>query len=103
MIIELLSEAVEAGARWHKACEVLELSLRTIQRWRRQPDRPDGRKAAAQKRVVANKLSDQEAQGESFVRLAAAKRQNRPRRVAVQVGRIVSRLSFAVQQPLVRA
>ncbi len=34
-IITLLNEAVEAGARLIKACDVLNLSMRTIQRWRR--------------------------------------------------------------------
>jgi transposase InsO family protein len=33
MAIELIKEAVEAGARRSKACEILEISLRTLQRW----------------------------------------------------------------------
>jgi putative transposase len=34
-IITLINEAVEAGARLIKACDVLNLSIKTIQRWRR--------------------------------------------------------------------
>ena len=33
-IITLINEAVAAGARLLKACDVLKLSMRTIQRWR---------------------------------------------------------------------
>ena len=33
MAIELITEAVTAGARRWKACEVLEITLRTLQRW----------------------------------------------------------------------
>ena len=31
--VELIDEAVTAGARQHKACAILELSARTYQRW----------------------------------------------------------------------
>ena len=33
MAIELISKAVAAGARRSKACEILEITLRTLQRW----------------------------------------------------------------------
>ena len=33
MAIELIKEAVTAGARRSKACEILDISLRTLQRW----------------------------------------------------------------------
>lgn len=33
MAIELITEAVTAGARRWKACEILEITLRTLQRW----------------------------------------------------------------------
>lgn len=33
MAIELIKEAVAAGARRSKACEILNISLRTLQRW----------------------------------------------------------------------
>ncbi len=57
--IELIEDACSAGARLSAACELLEVSPRTVQRWQRQ-DRPDGRKAAAQQRTAGNKLSDRE-------------------------------------------
>lgn len=57
--IELIDDACSAGARLSAACELLEVSPRTVQRWQRQ-DRPDGRKAAAQQRTAGNKLSDRE-------------------------------------------
>ena len=57
----MLDEAVEAGARYFKACEVIKLSIRTIQRYRQHGEvAPDGRKAAAVSRVPGNKLSEQE-------------------------------------------
>ena len=33
MAIELISEAMAAGARRNKACEILGITLRTLQRW----------------------------------------------------------------------
>ena len=33
MAIDLIEEAVDAGARRFKACEVLEINVRTLQRW----------------------------------------------------------------------
>ena len=33
MAIDLIEEAVSAGARRFKACEVLEIDVRTLQRW----------------------------------------------------------------------
>lgn len=57
----MLDAAVSAGARLFKACEVIGLSVRTIQRYRVSDEvQPDGRKAAAIGRVPANRISDQE-------------------------------------------
>ena len=57
----MLDEAVEAGARLIKACEVVKLSIRTVQRYRQYGEVTfDGRKAAAIGRVPANRLSEQE-------------------------------------------
>ena len=56
--IEMIDEALASGARLSKACDVLGLSQRTIQRWRY--NLFDARKAAASKRQVANKLTDKE-------------------------------------------
>ena len=62
--IELIDEAVIAGARRFKACAVLEIDLRTLQRWKQalagQQGLEDQRRAAGQLRTPANKLSQQE-------------------------------------------
>ncbi len=56
--IELVKEAVESGARRHKACEILEISVRTLQRWEKGPDKGDQR--AGPKSKPANSLSEAE-------------------------------------------
>jgi transposase InsO family protein len=56
--MELVEEAAENGARRCKACEVLGLSLRTLQRWQKQPDEGDRR--AGPNRDPANSLSEEE-------------------------------------------
>ena len=43
-VLSLISEACTAGARLAPACEVLELSLRTVQRWQRAPEAGDLRR-----------------------------------------------------------
>ena len=60
-MIALIDQSCAAGARLAKACKLLDLSPRTVQRWR-QGDavKADGRKAGAQDRVPANKLADGE-------------------------------------------
>ena len=64
MAIDLIEEAVNAGARRFKACEVLEIDVRTLQRWSKvlaeEKRLVDQRKAAASKRIPANKLSNEE-------------------------------------------
>ena len=51
MAIELIEEAVTAGARRFKACAVLEIDVRTLQRWQKalteRDELADRRKAAA--------------------------------------------------------
>lgn len=60
-MVRLIEEACADGARLAKACEVVGLSERTVQRYRRGGRiRADRRKAAATKRVPANKLSEEE-------------------------------------------
>ncbi len=56
--ITLIAEAVTNGARKFKACEVLDINVRTLQRWRLEEDTKDKRKNA--KKFVANKLSQEE-------------------------------------------
>ena len=62
--IKLIEEAVTAGARYVKACAVLEVDVRTLQRWKKalaeQRSLEDKRKAAAVERTPANKLSNEE-------------------------------------------
>lgn len=66
MAIDLIEDAVVAGARRFKACDVLEIDVRTLQRWKKvlqkKDDLTDQRKAAAAKRIPGNKLSDEERQ-----------------------------------------
>lgn len=60
-MITLIHESCAAGARLAEVCKVLELSPRTVQRWRQGGTvKTDGRKAAAQGRVPANKLAEAE-------------------------------------------
>jgi putative transposase len=60
VILELIDEAVAAGAAQERACELAGLDVRTIQRWRRRPDGDDLRHGP--KTAPANKLtSDEEA------------------------------------------
>lgn len=60
MIMAWVAEAVAAGAREEKACEVLGLSVRTTQRWKLDPDGDDGREGPHTR--PANALSDVERQ-----------------------------------------
>jgi len=53
-----IREAVEAGARMDRACEMIGLSSRTVQRWRVAPKGDDGR--IGPRRVPGNKLSEGE-------------------------------------------
>lgn len=55
--IDLVQEACTKGARKHKACEILELSTRTLERWKREGV-VDQRKGADKE--VGNKLSEEE-------------------------------------------
>jgi len=60
-VIAWIEEACLAGARRDKACELLGLTLRTVQRWREEGQvKVDGRKAAARLRTPANALSPNE-------------------------------------------
>ncbi|MDQ7017255.1 MAG: DDE-type integrase/transposase/recombinase, partial [Gammaproteobacteria bacterium] len=64
--IEWIDEAMTAGARQHKACEVLEIDARTLRRWQQQLREEqrltDRRKEAAAHRTPANKLREEERQ-----------------------------------------
>ena len=59
-ILGLLKEATEAGARQSRACEIIGLPSRTLQRWRKQPDQGDRRSLRVQS--PPNRLTDLERQ-----------------------------------------
>lgn len=58
--IFLVREAVEAGARRVAACEILGLSLRTLERWEKNPNQEDQRKGPLA--LPAHSLTDDEKQ-----------------------------------------
>ncbi len=58
MILSLLTEATDAGARIEKACELIGLSARTVQRWKAQDVGEDGRRGPL--KTPGNKLSSEE-------------------------------------------
>ena len=66
MILGLIDEAVTAGAREWKACEVIGLDPRTPQRWRAKDIGDDDR--AGPKRSPANKLSSKERKSTTYSR-----------------------------------
>jgi hypothetical protein len=55
MILGLLSEAHENGARLAKACEAMDISSRMVERWKASKSCEDGRKGP--KSEPANKLT----------------------------------------------
>jgi len=56
--ITWIAEARAAGARRHKACEVLDITLRTLERWEKADGMQDKRKQMA--RIPANKLTEEQ-------------------------------------------
>lgn len=56
MAIQLIDEAVVAGARCHKACDVMGISTRTLRRWRLAESLTDARKGAP--RTCPHALTD---------------------------------------------
>ena len=56
----MIDEAITAGARQHKACEILEISSRTYQRWTQDKAVLSDGRPGAQRPVPANKLSPEE-------------------------------------------
>lgn len=86
-MIAWIDEACANGARRHKACEVLGLTLRCVQRWRQEGEvREDGRKAAARLRTPANTLTP--AEREQVLAVA-----NRPQFADLSPKQIVPRLA----------
>nr|VFK61177.1 MAG: Transposase InsO and inactivated derivatives [Candidatus Kentron sp. TUN] len=65
MALGLVREAVDAGASYRRACEILDINERTARRWRRQLQAGDGfedqrKKSGGARRVPANKLTEEE-------------------------------------------
>ena len=59
-ILDLVADAVAAGARQQRACAVIGMNARTLQRWRSDPTVGDRRPARVQQPI--NKLDDLERQ-----------------------------------------
>jgi putative transposase len=81
MIRTLIDEAVAAGARRWRACEVLGLTVRTVERWGDSDD--DGRRGP--NRVPANKLSDAERRKVIAVATSAEFRDQSPNQIVPQL------------------
>jgi transposase InsO family protein len=60
-VVSLIQEAIQSGARQQQACDVLELSSRTYQRWIKAGVVSDGR-ITTKRPAPVNKLSDDERQ-----------------------------------------
>ncbi len=58
--IELIEEAVAAGARRVRACALLGLSVRTVQRWTRDGGVLEDRRPSAERPTPPNALSEAE-------------------------------------------
>ena len=57
-MITLVKEASESGARRYKSCEILDLSVRTLERWEKEEGVIDKRSTAVKKAI--NKLTEEE-------------------------------------------
>ncbi|MCI3170635.1 IS3 family transposase, partial [Pseudomonas aeruginosa] len=81
--LQLIEEAVAAGARRAQACAELGLSLRSLQRWQHCPE---DRRPSAQRAEPANKLSPQE-------RRRVLEAANQPEFASLPPQQIVARLA----------
>lgn len=79
MILELIDEATDAGARLCKACEVVGLSIRTVERWRLDVDGDD--KRAGPLTAPAHKLTEAERQAVLEVANSPEFRDKSPRQI----------------------
>jgi len=59
-VIEVIDEAIASGARQFKACEVVGISERTLQRWRKDGAETRDKRPEAVRPVPANKLTESE-------------------------------------------
>ena len=86
MAIQLIDEAVQAGARRAPACDILGITTRTLRRWRAADDLTDRRAAAAAAREYPQALSA--AQREQIVEVC-----NSPEYQSLPPSQIVPRLA----------
>ena len=87
MAIQLITEAVDAGARSHKACSVLGISCRTLRRWSEPAHQLiDRRGQAARVRIHPQALTPQEKQ--TIVQVC-----NTPEHASLPPSQIVPRLA----------
>ncbi len=56
--VKLINEAILSGARQHKACEVIGLSVRTLQRWQADGGVVEDKRPRAIRAAPANKEND---------------------------------------------
>lgn len=80
MTLELIDEAVVAGARLEKACELLGLSARTIERWRREEHGGRDRRAGPH-RAPAHELTEAERAKVLEIASSAEFRDKSPRQI----------------------
>jgi putative transposase len=59
-LLTLIDQSAVQGASLLAICRILGLSARTVQRWRQDPEKIDGRVAAAKRRTPANSLTERE-------------------------------------------
>ena len=64
ILLDLIGQSCASGARLNKACALIGLDARTVQRWRRPWNQEGDRRAAGKRRVTipANKFSQAERQ-----------------------------------------
>ena len=86
--IELIEEAVAAGARRARACALLGLSVRTVQRWTRDGEVTEDRRPSAERPTPPNALSEAE---RADVRALC----NSPEHASLPPSQIVPRLADA--------
>ncbi|MCR8923885.1 IS3 family transposase [Dasania sp. GY-MA-18] len=60
--VKLINEATHSGARQHKACEIIGISIRTLQRWQESGCVSADKRPTAVRPAPSNKLSEQERQ-----------------------------------------
>ena len=60
LIIKLVAETVQAGARQRLACEVLNITERTLERWKSPDTPPDDQRPIVQRPAPPNKMTEHE-------------------------------------------